>query len=176
MTPVEATTTSDGSIPRAFPVRQHISSATASPPGLQVLALPLLQITARAYPSATFFFVMAMGAPFTRLVVYTHAHAARTWLTISARSFLSWFFRIPQCTPPAVKPFAAQTPPSICFITGSPQISPAVSSRPSMIFIFCTAAPDAPLPRLSNRAVTVVRLSFPHTIRRSTFVSAIVSE
>ena len=34
---------------------------------------------------------------------------------------------------------------------------PAVSSKPSIRFMFCTAAPEAPLPRLSNRAVTVVR-------------------
>ena len=28
-------------------------------------------------------------------------------------------------------------------------VSPAFSGRPSMRFMFCTAAPDAPLPRLS---------------------------
>ena len=32
------------------------------------------------------------------------------------------------------------------------QFSPVASSSPSMMFRFCTAAPDAPLPRLSSRA------------------------
>ena len=37
------------------------------------------------------------------------------------------------------------------------QISPIFSSQPSMMFIFCTAWPDAPLIRLSIDAVTMSR-------------------
>ena len=48
---------------------------------------------------------------------------------------------------------------------GSYRLRPVVSSRSSMMFIFCTAAPEAPLPRLSNRAVTVKRSSLPATMR-----------
>src|ERR1700687_1653667 len=35
---------------------------------------------------------------------------------------------------------------------GDAQRSPVVSGKPSMMFKFCTAAPDAPLPRLSRTA------------------------
>ena len=41
--------------------------------------------------------------------------------------------------------------------------NPVVSSRPSKMFMFWTAAPDAPLPRLSNNAVTVKAWSLPAT-------------
>ncbi len=43
-------------------------------------------------------------------------------------------------------------------------VRPAVSSKPSIRFMFCTAAPDAPLPRLSNSAVIIVCSSCPQTI------------
>ena len=69
MTPVDATATSEGSIERAFARRTQVSSATASPSALQVLALPLLQMTARQVPSAMCRFVTARGAPFTRFEV-----------------------------------------------------------------------------------------------------------
>ena len=46
ITPVEATTTSSGAMPRAWAVRALICSAISIPLALQVLALPLLQITA----------------------------------------------------------------------------------------------------------------------------------
>jgi len=36
---------------------------------------------------------------------------------------------------------------------------PVASSIPSMMFMFWMAAPEAPLPRLSNRAVTMVCFS-----------------
>jgi hypothetical protein len=49
-------------------------------------------------------------------VVYTAAALAGVSLRISARSFLVRFFRTPQCTPFAVKPIAAQTPPDTIFI------------------------------------------------------------
>lgn len=38
------------------------------------------------------------------------------------------------------------------------------------MFMFCTAAPEAPFPRLSKRAVTVVFSSLPHTTSYSLFV------
>ena len=41
---------------------------------------------------------------------------AGTLLKIKDKSFFVWFFRMPQWTPLAEKPFAAQTPPSITFI------------------------------------------------------------
>ena len=53
-------------------------------------------------------------------------------------------------------------------------VRPVVSSRPSMIFMFCTAAPDAPFPRLSNSAVTIVCSSWPQTISRRLSRPAIV--
>ena len=75
ITPVEATTTSWGAMPRAWAVRSHMAWAFSSPSALQVLALPELQMTALAVPSAMFFWVTRMGAPFTRFWVYTAAAA-----------------------------------------------------------------------------------------------------
>ena len=46
---------------------------------------------------------------------------------------------------------------------GYSTFSPAVSSNPSAMFMFCTAAPDAPLPKLSKRAVTRIWSSLPVT-------------
>ena len=75
MTPVEATTTSWGSMPRAWAAKSHMVWAFSTPSALQVLALPELQMTALAAPSAMFFRVTRMGAPFTRFWVYTAAAA-----------------------------------------------------------------------------------------------------
>ena len=75
MTPVEATTTSWGSMPRAWAAKSHMAWAFSTPSALQVLALPELQMTALAAPSAMFFWVTRMGAPFTRFWVYTAAAA-----------------------------------------------------------------------------------------------------
>ena len=69
MTPVEATTMSLAGILSALPSRSHIWVAISTPFALQVLALPLLQIIACAYPSATFALVTAIGAPCTRFCV-----------------------------------------------------------------------------------------------------------
>lgn len=69
ITPVEATTTSDGLMCRACPRRLLICSAISMPLALQVLALPLLQMMACALPSARCCFVTTSGAPLTRLVV-----------------------------------------------------------------------------------------------------------
>ena len=78
MTPVEATTTSSGRMDSAFAVRADICSAISIPLALQVLALPLLQITAWAVPSLRCALVTFRGAPLTRLVVYTAAQDAGT--------------------------------------------------------------------------------------------------
>ena len=75
MTPVEATTTSWGSIPRAWAVSWHMAWAFSTPSALQVLALPELQITALAKPFSMFFLVTRIGAPLTRFCVYTAAAA-----------------------------------------------------------------------------------------------------
>ena len=48
--------------------------------------------------------------------MYTAAAAHGSSLTISARSRFARFLRMPQCTPAAVNPFGAQTPPDTCFI------------------------------------------------------------
>ena len=50
MTPVEATTTSWGEIPKAWAAKSHMAWAFSTPSALQVLALPELQITAWAKP------------------------------------------------------------------------------------------------------------------------------
>ena len=69
MTPVEATTTSELWICRAWASSSLICSAISMPLALQVLALPLLQMTACALPSARCCFVTTSGAPLTRFVV-----------------------------------------------------------------------------------------------------------
>ena len=79
-------------------------SAISMPSALQVLALPELQITARALPSAICALVTVRGAPLTRFVVYTAAAEASASLNISDRSFFEVFLRIPQWTPEAEKP------------------------------------------------------------------------
>ena len=104
---------SSGEMPKAFAARALIFSAISMPFALQVLALPLLQITAWAMPLERCFFVTVRGAPLTRLVVYTAAALHGTLLKIKDKSFFPWFFRMPQWTPLAEKPFAAQTPPAI---------------------------------------------------------------
>ncbi len=69
ITPVEATITSRGAMPSARPAASHIRRALAGPSAVQVLALPLLQITACALPSFRFSRVTARGAPLTLLLV-----------------------------------------------------------------------------------------------------------
>ena len=104
---------------------------------------------------------------------------------IRARSFLSGLLLAltPQWTPAAWKPRAAHTPPEISFNmrdtlllfhrgaqcaphrrTRYYRLSPAVSSNPIIMFIFWTAAPDAPFPRLSNWAVSSVCSCVPETV------------
>ena len=61
ITPVLATITSEAGIPVCCSTRAHMPCAISIPSALQVLALPLLQTSARAYPSAIFARVTAMG-------------------------------------------------------------------------------------------------------------------
>jgi len=69
MTPGEPTTTSPGWMPSASARSAAVFSATSTPSALQVLALPLLQMTAWATPFCRCAFVTASGAPLTRFVV-----------------------------------------------------------------------------------------------------------
>ena len=88
ITPVEATTMSSGLSPSSRAASPLIFSAISMPSALQVLALPLLQMTACALPSERCRLVTMSGAPLTRFVVYTAAALAFTSLKIIARSFL----------------------------------------------------------------------------------------
>ena len=112
MTPVEATMTSSGATCRLSAAMPHIMRAFSSPSALQVLALPLLQMTAWAMPSRRFSRVTRIGAPFTRFCVYTAAAVQRVSQRIIARSAFVLFLRMPQWMPPAVNPFGAVTPPA----------------------------------------------------------------
>ena len=96
-------------------------------------------------------FVTISGAPLTRFCVYTAAAAARFWETISARSRLSRFLRMPQWMPLAVKPLRGADAAFDEFhgFQTSCNTSPAVISASIFRLRSCTAAPDAPLPRLS---------------------------
>ena len=69
ITPVEAITISSGVSPSASAASLLTLFAISMPSALQVLAFPLLQITACAFPSFKCSFVTVMGAPFTRFVV-----------------------------------------------------------------------------------------------------------
>ena len=69
ITPVEATTTSLAEMDSCCATSSLMASAISMPSALQVLALPLLQITAWALPSAMCAFVTSRGAPLTRFVV-----------------------------------------------------------------------------------------------------------
>ena len=73
MTPVDATATLLAGMPRASPTKAQVASASSFPPAQQVLAMPLLQMTALIFPASTCAFVTARGAPLTRLRVYTAA-------------------------------------------------------------------------------------------------------
>ncbi len=115
MTPVEATKTCSGLIPRASAAVAAMARASAIPRSpLQALAFPLLATIARMGPEPRCCRERRTGAAATLLVVNTAAPAAGTSLKITARSnpcALS-----PQWTPAARKPLAAVTPPSIGLI------------------------------------------------------------
>ena len=145
------------------------------------MALPLLAMMARACPSARWALSTWIGAAFTTFFVKTAEAVQSVSDTMSATSFFhaAWVLT-PTWIPAARKPWGAQTPPSIKFSImlfprffrvlgrwiylvlrirqerGCHRFSPVVSSNPSIGFLFWTAAPDAPFPRLSNRAVIMV--------------------
>ena len=87
------------------------------------MALPELTITALAFPFERLSIVKSIGAAFTLFVVYTAAALHSQSERIIARSFFVWDFLIPQRIAPALKPFAAQTPPSMIFISKVPPFS-----------------------------------------------------
>ena len=70
-------TISSGAMESSLASRPQISLARSTPSTLQVLALPLLQITARALPSRRCSCVTYKGAPLTLLVVYTAAASSQ---------------------------------------------------------------------------------------------------
>ena len=87
MTPVEATTKSEGLSPVARAARAHISSACSWLLGAQALAFPELATMAWASPFSRWSIVTYSGAAFTRFMVYTAAAAQGCSETMSARSF-----------------------------------------------------------------------------------------
>ena len=158
----------------SFATSSHILLAFSTPSALQVLAFFELAITAIALLSLflRLSFVTIMGAPLTLFCVYTAAVLHTTSDTKRQMSFLCLMpgvsfagLLIPQYVPLALKPFAAQIPPSIYVnllsIAYSPKFSPVVSSIPRAMLRHCIAAPLAPLPKLSKRDVIRKRSSFP---------------
>ena len=116
MTPVAAQTTSSGTQPTALAAAAQTRSAFSSPWGAQALALPLLMTATRALPLARWALSTWIWAAFTTFFVYTAAQAQSTSETIMAMSFFhSAWVLTPTWMPPARKPWAAQTPPSINF-------------------------------------------------------------
>ena len=69
MTPVEDGSTSAAATPSACAASSQVARASSTPPGAQVLALPLLTKMAWAQPSARCSRSTVMGAPYTLLVV-----------------------------------------------------------------------------------------------------------
>ena len=139
ITPVEETTTSSGLQPISLAAAWHILIAFSSPLGAQALALPLFTIMARAFPSARCFLSTWMGAALTAFLVNTAAAEQSTSETIRATSFFQVALVLtPTWMPAALKPCAAQTPPSINFIdrSSNQRVRPVASSSPSIMFMF----------------------------------------
>ena len=114
MTPVEATSTSSASQPRARAVSAVISSATLCPASpVQALAQPLLTTMARARPpvEARCAFETSTGAAAARLIVNAPAALAESSATSSIRSSAPARALMPQWTPAVRKPAGAVTPP-----------------------------------------------------------------
>ena len=110
MTPVEATTTSEGRHPSAFAVTAAISRASARPPSpVAAFAQPALITTARARPDATCSRDTITGAAGARLSVKTAAAAHSRSAASSARSAPSGL--IPAATEAARKPSGAVIAP-----------------------------------------------------------------
>jgi len=87
ITPVEATTTSEGAHPTTRAVAAAISRASARPSSpVAALAQPALTTTARARPEARCSRETTTGAACAALVVKTAAAAHGPWATTRARS------------------------------------------------------------------------------------------
>ena len=112
MRPVEHTSTSAVSAPRPPAASSHMRCASRRPGSpVAALALPELNTTAAAVPSARWRREICTGAAWARLVVNTPAAvtAARSSVATSARSAAPDGL-IPHARPPATKPGAAVTP------------------------------------------------------------------
>ena len=113
MTPVDATSTSFGSMPSVFAVSSALRFASARPGApVQAFAQPLLARMACMRPPLTTSRSYSTGAAATAFVVNTAAAAQGASATTSATSLRPLYF-IAAGTPAARNPFAAHTPPSI---------------------------------------------------------------
>ena len=113
MTPVEATSTSEGSQPSSAATSSAVRLAVARPGSpVAALALPELRTTARAWPSATCSRLTTTGAAQKRLVVKVPAATQVSSAATSAMSRRLGSRRNPACRPAARMPSAAQTPPA----------------------------------------------------------------
>ena len=113
ITPVDATRTSDGSMPSSPAVASAESSASFSPASpVQALAQPEFARIAWTRPLATIRRSYCTGAAATAFVVNTAAAAHGASDTIRATS-LRPSYLILAATPAARNPLAAQTPPFI---------------------------------------------------------------
>jgi hypothetical protein len=118
MTPVDATSTSDGAHPISRATNSTVDRATFMPPSpVQALAHPLLQMIARACPPdcSRLSRDTITGAATVLLVVNTAAaDARRSAVSSMTSSGHAWVFGlIPAYTPAALNPAGAVTPPSI---------------------------------------------------------------
>src|SRR5690606_35841386 len=166
MTPVEATATSCGAVPRASATSAAMRRASARPSGpVTALALPLLATTARSLPPATCSRVTCTGAACTLLVVNTAAAAAGTSDTMTATSLRLRL--MPACTPAARKPAGAVTPPATvfsvpcCKVTWSCFASAKVAMALTPFFPSSPAAgrsPAAGALRIQTRRLETLRL------------------
>ena len=126
ITPVEATSTSFGSMPSVFAVSSALRRASARPCApVQAFAQPLFARMAWMRPPRTAARSYSTGAAATAFVVNTAAAAQGASATTSATS-LRPLYLISAGTPAARNPLAAQTPPSmiLTFICSSRGIIP----------------------------------------------------
>ena len=191
MMPVEHTPKSWGCRPVAAAAAFAMRMAFSIPLGAQALALPLSRMTPWALWSAKYSMDRMTGSALTTFLVKVPAAVQGTSDRTMARSSLSGWGVVklsftPQCTPAALKPWGAVTPLEMIFIWGILLVMgwsgfkksqrPSVSAKPSIRFMFWTAAPEAPLPRLSKTAVMVVWASLPQTVSRRWLVPTRVLE
>ena len=119
MTPVDATSTDDGSTPSVAAVRSAIALAWVIPSTpVQALAQPLLTTIAAAWPpdAASRLRDTRIGAAWARLVVNTAAAGTGRSAATRVRSCLPEAL-MPHATPAARKPPGAVMPPSIGVIS-----------------------------------------------------------